>query len=426
MASKDGETPMACTHELIKDEHVKEALKADKGKDALLVSWTVKDFTQKGDNYATVVTSVSVVFTLNGSDESVSYIVKLHRQILQNFFADFGHVIFIKEAGFYSELAPLLTTELKDIGLTGLRVPKYLCSFLEKESEMIFLEDLRPRGFKMYDRRKGMDVAHARLVLQELAKLHAASVLLQARLPDQDLSEKYEFLKLDWTNYSENAEKEINFLFSHTMTNAKDILQKIGGNETAEEWLEKCKTASFQVMERHLVRSPPFDVICHGDCWNNNILFRYNEEGVPVDIMLVDLQLSRHASAATDLNYFMFTSFNGDVRQANEQDFLTTYYDTFRSVIEAGHAPVPFTHEELLREHRNKYEFGLLFATMAITAVISEAKDIPDMENIKEEDIPAFMEEWKQLTVNTMEKNSRMRTRFLSIFDKIDEKLPCT
>ena len=64
-----------------------------------------------------------------------------------------------------------------------------------------------------------------------------------------------------------------------------------------------------------------FAVICHGDLWLSNILFKYNaipgtngssdEDQIeirPVEVKFIDFQSARFASLATDLVLFLFTS----------------------------------------------------------------------------------------------------------------------
>ncbi|XP_045586392.1 uncharacterized protein [Procambarus clarkii] len=414
-----GDAGAARPQDNITEAHVKAALTVDKGSEADLVSWSVKDFTHKGDNYATIVTSVSVKFSLAGQERTTSYVVKLNpmRPFLD--FAVFTQAIFYKEAEFFEEILPLLNAELTVRGLQGLRVAKWFYTSLEKDKEMIFLEDLRLRGFKMFDRKKGMDVAHATLVLQELARLHAASLLLKATAPEQDLADRFKHIKVDWLNYSKNARQTISEMFSSHFANAEELLHDIEGYEVAEQWMAKHKNDCAGLFESQLVRTPKFDVICHGDCWNNNVLFRYNDEDEPVEVMLVDLQLNRVASAATDLNYLLYTSLHGNDRKANWRDFLSSYYDTFQGVMEAGGRDMPFTLEELHQEYKNKMEYGILFSTMTVSIIISESKDIPDIDNLKEEDIPKLLEEYRQKSLGMMKNNPLFRSRFLALYDEL-------
>jgi hypothetical protein len=46
------------------------------------------------------------------------------------------------------------------------------------------MEDLGARGFKMAERRQGLDLSHCLLVMRMLARFHAASVVLQDRDPE--------------------------------------------------------------------------------------------------------------------------------------------------------------------------------------------------------------------------------------------------
>lgn len=259
---------------LITEAHVKTALAKDKGSDAKLSSWTIHDFTERGDNFATIVTSVKVEFTKEGKEQSETYVVKLNpcRPKVKNM-SDMWAKLFLKEIGFYDELGPELSSELTAVGERGLRIAKCFHTYSEEDREVIFLEDLRVQGFRMFQRRTSLDVAHASLMLQELARLHAASVLLQHNT-HQHLTEKFEFLTLDWTNFIEAGKELIDMMFCTNIDTGINLLRTAGGYEAAEEWLAKTKPVIFETIVGLLARKAPFEVVCHGDCWNNNVLFR--------------------------------------------------------------------------------------------------------------------------------------------------------
>ncbi|XP_045586381.2 uncharacterized kinase-like protein D1044.1 [Procambarus clarkii] len=409
----------------ITEAHVKAALTADKGSEADLVSWSVKDFTHKGDNYITIVTSVSVKFTLAGRESTSSYVIKLKPQmppgeVLSEFFA----AIFKKEAEFFQEILPLLNAELTTRGFGCLRMAKWFYSSLKKDEGMIFLEDLRSRGFKMFDRKKGMDVAHATLVLQELARFHAASLLLKATAPEKDLADRFTHIKVDWMNFPENVKKHFNDMFSIYILCSSELLHNMEGYEVAEQWLARHKNNSIDLIELQLARNSKFDVFCHGDCWMNNVLFRYNEDGDPVEVMLLDLQFNRVASPATDLNYFLCIGLHGNDRKANWRDFLSSYYDIFRSVMEAGGRDMPFSLEELHQEYRDKMEYGIIYAIFFLPFLLGEREDAPDIINMKEEVMSNFLEQIRHVTSNMMENNPDFRSRFLALFDDLNNREP--
>lgn len=52
------------------------------------------------------------------------------------------------------------------------------------------------------------------------------------------------------------------------------MLQKVGGYEVAEKWLANNTENFISIFERDMKRESPFEVLCLGDCWNNNIFLR--------------------------------------------------------------------------------------------------------------------------------------------------------
>ncbi|XP_037797916.1 uncharacterized protein LOC119593070 isoform X2 [Penaeus monodon] len=395
----------------ITQESVEAALRNDKGSDARLVSFTVQECSKKGDNYATFVDGVNVIYSLHETHHSVSYVVKYNPKRFKAF-EELSYLVFVKEAMFYDHLVQDIQSQLNEIGQKPLRVPQCYHTSLEENREVIFLEDLRPKGFKMFDRKKSMDVAHTKLVLEELARLHAASYLLKLKTPD--LAEKYPILNVDWLNYADDARKTVQERFSDQMDMVKDMLNKVGGYEVAENWLSRNKGRVLEILENNIKGVPPFDVLCHGDCWTNNVLFRYNEKEVPVEVMLLDLQMCRQASPATDITYLFYTSLEGHVRTSNLESFLDIYYSAFLGVTEAGKSSLPFSRQKLRQEYKNRLEYGLLLALLATVIVLCEG-------DVAEDNEEEFSESVKKVLDKLVSKSTILRPRFLCMFDEMIE-----
>ncbi|XP_064120880.1 uncharacterized protein LOC135225539 [Macrobrachium nipponense] len=228
---------------LITEEYVKKALIADKGIQAVLKSWKVIDFTKRGDNYASEVTSVEVKYSLNDKEEFVTYVVKLNPHRNFGEFQEAEPFLFEKEGKFYKELMPVLNEVLMSAGQKPLRYAKCFFVSLEEGKEQLYFEDLRARGFKMFDRRKGMDECHIALVFSELARLHAASYLLTKKvLKGESAGARYEFLSKDLLDFTPNTKE----LFVSWMERCVDtgviMLDKIGGYETASAWLKSLRS----------------------------------------------------------------------------------------------------------------------------------------------------------------------------------------
>ena len=263
---------VAVPNNVVTEELVKQALLADKGKEAQLRSWEVVPFTKKGDNYICLVTSVVVKYAIDFLELETSYVVKQAPKGLAQIMKNIQNVIFEKEAKFYLELLPQLNAVAESVGQPPLCYARCFHYSSEMGQEQIYFEDLRRKGFKMFNRRKGMDVPHATLVLRELARLHATSLLLQAKYPNP-IEERHQYLAKDFFTYCDGAKEYMMPLLQNALYTGIEMLDRIGGYDRSKAWIESLKPEVEDIFSDQL-KNHKYDVFCHGDCWTNNILFR--------------------------------------------------------------------------------------------------------------------------------------------------------
>ncbi|CAL4126183.1 unnamed protein product, partial [Meganyctiphanes norvegica] len=254
---------------IINDSAVQAALVADQGEEATLDTWENVPFTKKGDNFASFVTSIHVKFKKDKQPKQISYVVKLNPCRGDNVWSDMVPILFEKEGKFYMEVLPELNKFMTESGQKILPLPKCYYAQYEIGKEMLMFEDLRLKEFKMTDRRKGMDLQHVNLVIQGLGHIHAASSLLLKKNTIDDLRSRYPFLFREL--YFEGT---IDQMLASTLSTGTEILSKVGGHAKAINWLDKQKQNLREFFEMNYASCPPFNAICHGDCWNNNVLFR--------------------------------------------------------------------------------------------------------------------------------------------------------
>ncbi|KAG7160311.1 uncharacterized protein LOC121876410 [Homarus americanus] len=400
---------------LITEAQVKEALRADKGAGAHLVSCSIESFTKDGDNYASVVKCINVDYEEGGSEKQVRYVVKYHPCLQMSSLNDLVTRKFEKEAKYYQELVPLFNVELYSIGQEPLKVPACFFNHFGEGEEVMILEDLRSGGFKMFGRMKSMDKAHTYLVLEELARFHAASTLAQAK-STQILKAKFKLHQEDSDFFTNNADDQYSNLSRGNIKIVADIARKIGGYDKIVAWLEDFANKSSEVCNKQLGAIPPFDVVCHGDCWSNNMLFRY-EEGVPAEVRLLDFQEWRRASPAIDLNFFLYTSLDGPTRKDNLLSFLGTYYNAFKKVVEGAGTPVPFTVEDLRQEYHKKNVFGFLMAMLILPLVVNDERDTVILGKFSDDGMNKFLKLRRERLIRQLRDNPPFLPRLLSVFD---------
>ncbi|XP_068213277.1 uncharacterized protein [Palaemon carinicauda] len=418
-SNSPGETPIANT--AVSARFISEALTIDKGQTAKLVSWTTKDFTSKGDNYVSVITSVIVQYA-QGSEapKEETYVVKIKQATENGSVSHFDNMVFNKEGKFLSELLPLLNSELESIGHECLKMPRFLHPRWLENQNQLFLNDLRALKFQLYDRKMGLDLPHTRLVLSELARLHAISHVLQNKRPKRSLSQDFKFLLWEWFTYSKKLKSSFEVLVSGGLITASLMAKEVGRDKVSEWFKEKSSTGVAMLAEQLVCDSSKFKVIGHGDCWINNLLFKYDDRGLPTDIVLLDLQFCRQSSLATDLSYFFFTSLEKTDRNERLEELLTTYYDSFKTVVEAALLPMPFTAEELLEEYRRKILFGLIMSSLLLPNILCDPEEVQHFDAGVDGCAGGYIERKRLRSLKMLQNNSVFRRRMIDLFDDVE------
>lgn len=393
---------------------LEKVLAATKGNYAKMLSWKNDHFTQNGDNFQSLVNAIKVLYSLNGETLSTSYVVK-HSPDPHNMLEGFSTPLFEKEVHFYTELASLLSSELEAVGESPLKIPNCFFASSEHGHERIVLEDLRLKGFKMTDRRVPLDVPRVNMALKELARLHAAGFLLERKTPLENLEDKYEFLKVDIFNNKENAEQFQYNLWFTAMETVADNLANVSGYEAVQEWLTKNKRRGSEIVFSHLKTTNLIKTFCHGDCWVNNMLYRYDDKGDPVEVTFVDLQMCRMSSPATDLQFFLSTCLDGRTRKDGLGDFLSIYYESFVSVLKMGGVDIPYTLEELKQEFKEKLSYGLLTGMFILKMTLSETAHYADDTETKSD----FIGNLKKKGMEMEGGNDAMKSRILGLIDNV-------
>lgn len=88
-----------------------------------------------------------------------------------------------------------------------------------------------------------------------------------------------------------------------------------------------------KTLRRAIVPREPLAVICHGDFNRNNALFRYDDEGLPIDELLFDFGTSRYGSPAMDLSFFFYMNTTQKLRESRWDDLPTEYCSTLSETV---------------------------------------------------------------------------------------------
>lgn len=192
--------------------------------------------------------------------------------------------------------------------------------------ECLLMEDLCVRGFKAFDRQKhDITVDHVHLFLRALAKYHAISLALNDQQPQkfQEFASNCPeiFIRRDNVIYREYFNNQtdlvINTIIGDKYPDLLVKLKNLYSKETIEVVLDLIDAESKEAAV----------VISYGDPNLNNAFFKHDKTGKPIEICLLDWQMTRLASPVIDFLHYIFVCTTKTLRDAHYDSFLKVYYE---------------------------------------------------------------------------------------------------
>ncbi|XP_076295629.1 uncharacterized protein LOC143216455 [Lasioglossum baleicum] len=379
-------------------EAVRELIKKDEP-DVEIHSLEEEPGSGRGDNYTSMLYRIRVKGqerreTTGGTIEWIDYeraiIYKVLPQSREHREAFKSELLFRNEVAFYTYVWPTLNKLQTD----GRNVFNGVAKIYAARIDLIAMEDLREKGFKMADRRKGLELDHLKGALKALAGFHALSLTLRetrpeefARLTDPDgghgirevlfRTENEEWYRQYYHEAAKNAIEMVSEALPTRMEHKRpEIMEKL------RAFLDD--DVFFRTMSEVAAVRGPLTVFCHGDCWTNNILFKDDAEPNEEDVCLVDFQLTRVGSLALDLVNFLYCCTTGEIRRAHMTQLLQHYHFHLMSslhILNPEHpAKDPSVMWELLNEEMRRCgRFGIGIALDILPISTCESEEAPDM-----------------------------------------------
>lgn len=146
-----------------------------------LQSFSIESATKPGDNFLSIIYRVKVK-TTDGAEKSLILKIAIPVEDLEAFRA------FPKEILAYKQYIPQFEKFWLEYAGEDLSFGPKCYYTAEEPLVIIVMDDLRPQGFEMRDRKKGLNGRESRMVLDKLAKFHACSVKYSEEVNDVLLS----------------------------------------------------------------------------------------------------------------------------------------------------------------------------------------------------------------------------------------------
>ncbi|XP_065371975.1 uncharacterized protein LOC135963898 [Calliphora vicina] len=341
---------------------------------------SIKEFIVKpgiaaGENYATVMLKVEIEVELKDlSTKSQSFMLKVNHDNEQLLEMMKGHDVFDMEKSMYDEIVPAFEKLYADVGVeVNFGAKSYNLSI---NKQYILLENLCPRGFRNANRLEGLDMEHTECVLIRLAQWHAASAVLVA--DKGPLEDKY--IK---GYFHEEGKDIMKHIFEGMGQNFIDCAKNYSNYN---EYADDINSFNSKMFDELYATSKPnpneFNVLNHGDCWSNNVMFQYDAFGKIKETYLIDFQMSKYGTPAQDLYYFLLSSTNYEIKIKHFDYFIKFYHDNLVEHLKLLNYSKQIL--SLTELHKMLFKYGVWgYSTITgvMAAVLLEPTNTANLEN---------------------------------------------
>lgn len=152
-------------------------------------SLKIKQGSQVGDGFLSELSSITI--SENESDKKLDIVCKIAPFNENRRKEFFSNVVFDRESYFYNKVMPTFAKFQEEKNLPKdsqfRSYPKCYSAICDDESAhyVIIMEDLRPQGFKMWNKAKTAPIENMHLIMRELGKFHGLSIAFKDQRPDQ-------------------------------------------------------------------------------------------------------------------------------------------------------------------------------------------------------------------------------------------------
>ncbi|GLV44667.1 uncharacterized protein CBL_20578 [Carabus blaptoides fortunei] len=350
----------------------------------------VKDSaTNKGDSYLSTIVRFTIEGTVKDDDwrstnVTCPVLVKtLPKNIARQ--KSFRSTDFFRnEVIFYNDVwdTMLLFQETRGVRNKFTNIPRCFAAMSDGKNDYIALEDLTAQSYVPFKRQNQMDYENIVMIIRLFARFHALSFALKDRIPEifQNLVDKIEETYFD--------EKYRNWYakFHGMLINcSRDAIEQ----ELAPSYLEKFDELIASDLYGKVVKiaqnkNSKCAVITEGDAWIPNFLCKYNAEGKPEDMKLIDFQLARFCSLTCDISFFLYACASYTLLCERWDDILAEYHRTFAENLAILRCdPTLLSLEDIKADMKENALLGAAMAMEAMPFQLMDDSEAADLDSMK-------------------------------------------
>lgn len=297
-------------------------------------------------------------------------------------------MLFEREIGIYESYIPELrefikkkmksTSENEELIESFTKSVKYFGTIVIDDCLKMVMEDMKEYGFKMALKPNNLDSKWCEAILERLAKYHGSSFAFRDQEP-----EKYDkFVKSFPVNFFKTPFPGFIKLMDMKVAEAiQDISQCFEASSIDLTKLKKFGDNPYGTLYEMLDQVTEEDkgIIIHGDCWTNNMLFKYTQNEIE-QVCLLDFQGSHLGSPVLDISTFIFVCCHLENPEKIHW-YLDFYYTRLAHWITTlGSNPDHVYSRSTFEDHIKRFsKMGFAFCCVFWIVFENDPADIPDV-----------------------------------------------
>jgi len=250
------------------------------------------------------------------------------------------------------------------------------------DEHVIIMENLKMNGFGLWDKTKSIDYDTVCLYMKALGKLHAISFAFRDQKPKLfDEITDFEDCIVKMLKKEDNV---FVVMLKATLEMVLSVLDQPEEIRVINTVKENCIEETLRLSDKKIAGK--FYVLTHGDSWNNNMFYSNEGSSKPKKICLLDWQISKCASPAMDICYYLMSSTNKAIRERTDE-LLAVYHNSLSDFMDRLGSDVNkwFTFNDLIDQLKAVGMYGVLMAPMLLQIMVSDSKNIIDLDSISKE-----------------------------------------
>jgi thiamine kinase-like enzyme len=340
---------------------------------------------EKGDGYAGDIVFVRLTSAIAHSPKEYNLVLKCSKRSETLRKTTPIKEAFTNEIYVYNTVLPVFTEFQHKHGIEKPfdSVPKYHGKLVRENVEVLVFENLKSIGYTLWNKKQSLTRKHVNMVVTEYGKLHAISLAMQNQQPEEfeELSSGLQDVLKMFMNST-----AVEGMFTRSIYEVYDLLKGDLDDNILITWKNFGSQVNF-IFNDMCEGSDVTKVIIHGDCWNNNFMFKHSPDNgsLPIKVAMLDWQMSNYSSPILDLSYFLFTCISEeDIEDLD--DILRLYYKSMSSYLSqvGADSSTLYPLNIFLQDWKKYCRFGVAMCGLLLKICATDSDEVVDLAEAAE------------------------------------------